>query len=214
MYELATPFFPNNEKLASKKSALEEKLRQKKNVEAAIPAQAQTNPSRPIQPVSHVLKPLASKAGSISQSQIRGHKRKSSTHFSADDDSSFVSTGHYSASPSICSYHSDYDNDDSFRHHARRAPKSKKRAKVQIYRDESDFAATHEQEERLLGIINSHSIGQIKNLKGVGAKKAEAIVASLSQVGGLNENVRSIDQLRGLKGVGEKTVQSMLAGLL
>jgi DNA uptake protein ComE-like DNA-binding protein len=80
----------------------------------------------------------------------------------------------------------------------------------------------------LLSIINSRDISQIKLLKGVGAKKAEALVDCLCEMDQTttDENngevisdqpqfqVNSLTQLSQLKGVGVKTVENMRQGVL
>lgn len=66
--------------------------------------------------------------------------------------------------------------------------------------------------KQLLSIINSRDVGQIQLLKGVGKKKAEAIVNCLldMEVG----EVRSLGELGGLKGVGVKGVENMRVGMM
>lgn len=66
--------------------------------------------------------------------------------------------------------------------------------------------------KQLLQIINSRDVSRIQLLKGVGKKKAEAIVNCLLdlEVG----EVRSLGQLGGLKGVGSKGVENMRIGML
>ena len=75
---------------------------------------------------------------------------------------------------------------------------------------------------QLLRIINSRDVARIRLLRGVGAKKAEAIVAALCtagederEVGGLSGGplVGSLGELGRLKGVGAKTVENMRCGL-
>ena len=69
---------------------------------------------------------------------------------------------------------------------------------------------------RLLEIINSGEVDRIRKLKGVGAKKAEAIMEAIRRP---EENdqaqriVTSLSELSGLKGVGIKAVESMMVGL-
>lgn len=63
----------------------------------------------------------------------------------------------------------------------------------------------------LLSIINTRDVGQIKCLKGVGPKRAEGIVESLSEMGG--QEVQSLRQLSGLRGVGVRTVEGMRGGI-
>jgi protein transport protein SEC24 len=70
--------------------------------------------------------------------------------------------------------------------------------------------------KRLLEIINTRDITQIRLLKGVGAKKAEAILDALPTAVDSDEQARpvnSLGQLGRLKGVGPKTVDSMRFGL-
>lgn len=70
--------------------------------------------------------------------------------------------------------------------------------------------------KRLLEIINTRDVTQIRLLRGVGAKKAEAIIEALPAEVDLDEEARkvnSLDELGRLKGVGPKTVESMRLGL-
>lgn len=69
---------------------------------------------------------------------------------------------------------------------------------------------------RLLEIINTRDVTQIRLLRGVGAKKAEAIIEALPAGTEVNDEVRpvtSLEELGRLKGVGPKTVESMRLGL-
>ncbi|KAF2722395.1 kinesin-domain-containing protein [Polychaeton citri CBS 116435] len=67
----------------------------------------------------------------------------------------------------------------------------------------------------LLKIINTKDVSQIKLLKGVGSKKAEAIVNSICDLDDGNEEARvtSLLELGKLKGVGVKTVENMRSGI-
>ncbi|KAK0321234.1 hypothetical protein LTR82_007686 [Friedmanniomyces endolithicus] len=73
--------------------------------------------------------------------------------------------------------------------------------------------------KHLLDIINTKDVSQIKLLRGVGAKKAEAIVNCLCDLddegeeGGGGGRVTSLGQLGKLKGVGVKGVENMRVGL-
>ncbi|KAF2147452.1 uncharacterized protein K452DRAFT_293866 [Aplosporella prunicola CBS 121167] len=74
--------------------------------------------------------------------------------------------------------------------------------------------------QRLLHIINTRDLAQIKLLKGVGAKKAEAIVNCLCEMDGAvgadqseERLITDLEQLGGLKGVGFKSVENMRLGL-
>lgn len=70
--------------------------------------------------------------------------------------------------------------------------------------------------KRLLEIINTRDVTRIRLLRGVGAKKAEAIIEALPAESDVNEEARkvnSLEELGRLKGVGPKTVESMRLGL-
>ncbi|KAK3114059.1 hypothetical protein LTR53_007990 [Teratosphaeriaceae sp. CCFEE 6253] len=68
--------------------------------------------------------------------------------------------------------------------------------------------------QHLLHIINTRDVSRIKLLKGVGAKKAEAIVSCLCDLDEEGSGgVRSLGQLGGLRGVGVKGVEKMRVGL-
>ncbi|KAF2862234.1 kinesin-domain-containing protein [Piedraia hortae CBS 480.64] len=66
--------------------------------------------------------------------------------------------------------------------------------------------------KQLLRIINSRDVSRIKLLKGVGPKKAEAIVNCLCDLEH-EEPISSLAQLGKLKGVGVKTVEGMRSGM-
>ena len=92
------------------------------------------------------------------------------------------------------------------------------RQHIPVFRDQADRRREplSPRTLNLLQIINSRDITQIKALKGVGAKKAEAIVGSLFDMED-DENRASItdlEQLGALKGVGAKTVENMRLGLI
>ncbi|OMP81507.1 Kinesin-like protein KIF22 [Diplodia seriata] len=120
---------------------------------------------------------------------------------------------------------SDYhEQEDSFVY----KPKVKvsKKPKMKIFRDNSNHGldmssssggtSLTPRTRRLLDIINTREVSQIRLLKGVGAKKAEAIVNSLCEMDGSGADdwlITDLEQLGGLKGVGLKTVENMRAGL-
>lgn len=66
----------------------------------------------------------------------------------------------------------------------------------------------------ILRIINSRDVAQIRMLKGVGAKKAEMIVNALCEMDdGEGSLIRDVGELGRLKGVGAKGVERMREGL-
>ncbi|RMY75532.1 hypothetical protein D0863_02540 [Hortaea werneckii] len=72
--------------------------------------------------------------------------------------------------------------------------------------------------KHILRVINTKDVSKIKLLRGVGPKKAEAIVNAICDLeeeenGGRECRVESLGQLGKLKGVGVKTVEGMRAGL-
>ncbi|KAI7640968.1 hypothetical protein KC322_g20460, partial [Hortaea werneckii] len=73
--------------------------------------------------------------------------------------------------------------------------------------------------KHILRVINTKDVGKIKLLRGVGPKKAEAIVNAICDLeeeennGGRECRVESLGQLGKLRGVGVKTVEGMRAGL-
>jgi hypothetical protein len=95
----------------------------------------------------------------------------------------------------------DYEDEDGFRC----KPKHKK-IKVKAF----DGPITP-RAQQLLAIINTRDVSQIKQLKGVGAKKAEAIVEALGA--DTHHDLANLAEVARLKGVGVKTVENMRVGL-
>ncbi|KAF2457407.1 P-loop containing nucleoside triphosphate hydrolase protein [Lineolata rhizophorae] len=193
MYGLARPFFPGNEKLAGKMRALEERIGGGDEDETLAPA-----------PVSRKL--------------ARAKK-------TCDDDDD--QDGDYEDAAD-----DDYEDDDGFRFKHKSAPrkrtaaKASSKPKVAVFRDEYDAedadgaavallqAPRTPRTQHLLRVINSRDVAAIRNLRGVGAKKAEAIVNALCEAHHEEELITDLAQLGGLKGVGSKTVENMRAGIL
>jgi DNA uptake protein ComE-like DNA-binding protein len=187
MYQLAHPFFPRNEKLANKISALQDRIRRKREEEAA--GAPPTHDNAPMHP------------------QLKGKK----TYESHDDDfypdndapeaeaeaeDSFLFKPKRKPAPKMkVAIFRDDPN----------AP----------VHDQKPTAAPSPRTQHLLRIINTRDVSQIRALKGVGAKKAETIVSCLCEMDD-DENgalITDLVQLGGLKGVGSKTVENMRAGL-
>lgn len=68
--------------------------------------------------------------------------------------------------------------------------------------------------EHLLRIINTRDLAQIRSLKGVGAKKAEAIVSSLCEMGEEDLTVGGLERLGESRGVGVKSLETMRRGVV
>ncbi|KAF4301377.1 hypothetical protein GTA08_BOTSDO10628 [Botryosphaeria dothidea] len=246
MYQLALPHFPENEKLSQKIVTLQEKIRQKKESAKGIaapepagdfvaPAPAPIRPSalakQPLRrpaaepaaiheerpaaaPVRPVARKLSSKKeGSVMRPAVNDHDDSDAEQ---DHDASFVPDDDDYAAAS--DYHDEEGDSFAYKPKAKAAPK---RSKMKIFRDTASSMGVSTtvtpRTQRLLDIINTREVSQIRLLKGVGAKKAEAIVNSLCEMdvaGGADDwLITDLEQLGGLKGVGTKTVENMRAGL-
>ena len=108
---------------------------------------------------------------------------------------------------------SDQDRDDSSVKISSKA-KAKKQSLADVDGDNGECSRRSQQ---LLDIVNSCDIRQIRMLKGVGAKKAEAIVEALmarqTDGEGRMGTISSLRDLSHLKGVGVRAVENMRAGL-
>lgn len=201
MYQLALPHFPHNKKLASRISALKDRLQEKPSSRQSVSS----------------ISPAKGKFGSM-LSLSREPTLPILGKRPAEEDLENMSMA---------------DADGLFSEEESTFPKQKKRSVAKSHSTESDINALDEYENgslsprthHLLSIINSRDVSQIKLLKGVGAKKAEAIVDCLCEMDhGSNEKMNSSDQssifqvgslaeLSTLKGVGFRTVESMRNGV-
>jgi DNA uptake protein ComE-like DNA-binding protein/predicted DNA-binding protein len=197
MYHLAEPYFPGNEKLQSKMKNLEDRIRAKRE-------ETQKHASAPVvsAPTSSLMAPLkadkkASRPKMVFQDDVESEDDDFAPPPQSDHDESFGSEDSFVVKPKV----------------ARKPKKTVK--KLPIFRDDLDSsAAPGEQTPRtshLLKIINSRDVNQIKALKGVGSKKADAIVNCLVEMD--NAEVQDLASLAMLKGVSGKTVENMRMGL-
>jgi len=215
MYQLALPYFPDNEKLKHKMHILQERLRVKREKQQ----QQQTLGISQEQ----VLPQLPAMAIDTMPAQEQSKKKRSRTFKEFED----PTDDEYRLEDDATSDHSFEDNDASFRfkQKSRRAP----RPKIRVFRDgeEEDIAArpravsAGEQTPRtrhILNIINTRDLAQIRLLKGVGAKRAETIVDCLQLLEEEHEGhdvlVSSLTELSRMKGVGTKTVENMRGGIV
>ncbi|MCJ1282844.1 hypothetical protein MMC26_002170 [Xylographa opegraphella] len=187
MYELAKQYFPDNAKLESKIMNLQEKLRKRRDGEALSDGSIKAFST------TSAMASMPSQLPSVDKVKVDG-----------SHDTDFI-------------YHDedDYQSDDGFRY----KPKANKVRRIKVspaivsaIEDEAQTPRSR----RLLEIINTRDIDQIRLLKGVGQKKAEAIVASLcSEDEGATAGriVENLSQLGRLRGVGMKTVENMRFGL-
>lgn len=211
MYQQALPVFPNNEKLVMKISSLQERIQDGSGDREDAP------PASP-----------RGKRGLGSILSIKQLSQKSRKKRSADDtdkDYQDPEDGHENLS-----------EDDELQDSSQ--SRRKKRTKTQESPMDHQGADVPECDEEvssprtihLLSIVNSRDVSQIRLLKGVGVKKAEAIVDCLCEMDQRKEEenrnleetdaleaqvqVNSLLELSKLKGVGARTVQSMRTGVL
>ncbi|KAJ5781847.1 uncharacterized protein N7518_010330 [Penicillium psychrosexuale] len=199
MYQLAAPHFPHNEKLAAKIAALQERVHAKAWEE------------KPDSPPKGRLGSMLSLKKDVTQTL---GKRQAETH-----EDSYIDQTHAGFS----------SGEDVLRQ------KHKKRAAAKLGQVEeapelldSEDPSLSPRTKHILSIINSRDVSRIRLLKGVGAKKAEALVDCLCEMdqpsvdttdsGVVSDQpqfqVTSLAQLSQLKGVGVKTVQNMRQGVL
>lgn len=191
MYQLALPFFPENEKLSRKLVHLQEKIRRK------------TEEKR-----------NSTHGGGISLT-IREHAEEPETAEQEENDQDGE-------------YREDVEQQDSEDDEAIDVKRKPRRPRaLPVFRDDSDdelareltLSAKAQQTPRtknLLRIINTRDVSQIRLLRGVGAKKAEAMVNCLCELDDGAEDgqmVKSLSELGQLKGVGSKGVEKMREGL-
>ncbi|PSN64556.1 kinesin-domain-containing protein [Corynespora cassiicola Philippines] len=195
MYQMALPFFPDNEKLKAKMKTLEDRIRAKKEADMGSSHLA----------VGQMMAP-SMRMAPLKQQRKQPKARAVYRQDSDSDDFDPVDEGdHDESDASDCSF--------EYKKAARKPNK-----KLPIFRDTSGFSqgTIHAGEQtprtkNLLRIINSRDVSQIKALKGVGTKKADAIVNCLMEMDA--EEVRDLESLAMLKGVGGKTVENMRMGL-
>lgn len=190
MFLLAKQYFPDNDKLDSKIERLQNKLK----VERLSVKQR-----------SAALKAVKAVENTCNGSQGRqlGHIKSSSR--SGDDDEF-----HEDSQPER---DDEYDSSENSR---RRIKSKPKRPIPSALRHTVDEPALTPSSQRLLGVINSGDVGQIRLLQGIGAKRAEVIVKTLFGEGDGKESEQvlgNLIQLADLKGVGWKTVEKMRLGL-
>ncbi|KAJ5203438.1 hypothetical protein N7449_005517 [Penicillium cf. viridicatum] len=199
MYQLAAPHFPHNEKLAGKIAALKERVHAKAWEE------------KPHSPPKGRLGSMLSLKKDVMQTL--GKRQAESHEYDYMDQT-----------------HAGFSSDEDVPR-----PSHKKRAAAKLGQIEeapelldSEDPSISPRTMHILSIINSRDVSQIKLLKGVGAKKAEALVDCLCEMdqtsldttdsGSVSDQyqfqVNSLAQLSQLKGVGVKTVENMRQGVL
>nr|OQO15358.1 hypothetical protein B0A51_17708 [Rachicladosporium sp. CCFEE 5018] len=207
MYMLAQPSFKGNEKLERKIEGLRHRIEGKKRVEV----ETRRSPARDAPP------------------RTRDSPKKPAAAAAAKD---FDADSSYHAAPSLHAA-SDSDSDSDTPVPRRPLTKIRRRPHGPTRSITAPSPATHTpfdtedplirdlclptpRTTRLLEIINTRDVAQIRLLRGVGAKRAEAIVGALCDMeigeedGG--RGVGSLQELGRLRGVGAKLVEGMRGG--
>ncbi|PMD42377.1 kinesin-domain-containing protein [Hyaloscypha variabilis F] len=205
MYELATPFFPGQEKLQKKIDNLRAKIQAKRDEVARASASnfIETRKAPALAPIS-----LPSPT-SFEEPQEETHS-KSRRKVNADSDDEF--------NGSAVIQHEDYEDDDSFSYKASKPKKSKAskfvpKTTLRIFADDTDGPLTP-RTRHLLDIVNSRDIAMIKGLSGVGAKKARDLVEFLElQNEDEGGNIRTLQQLIAVPGLGKRSVERAYEGV-
>lgn len=204
MYSMAKEYFPNNARLEMKIDRLREKLQERmqgKKVED-----------------EKRIKRVELDARTQKSLTLTSRNFQSSGVHDFDDAMQYDTEEYYEASEPLSD--AEYETADSCQHkprpkkHSRRPPA---KAAITVFQDACPSGLEQTpRTKQLLAIVNTRDPSQIRRLKGVGAKKAEAIVEALcagEDDDGLNWTVYSLSQLGRMKGVGAKTVENMRLGL-
>jgi hypothetical protein len=195
MYELARPYFPDNEKLKCKIERLREKLMAKRREDVDPTEDTEQRPTR-----SAVDKTKASRAD--------------------DEDESYHDEGHESAY-----HDSGDEDRPVDRSRTKKQTKQQQKRKARVSSPDPLSSQDPEmvvgtltpRTKYLLDIVNTRDVAQIKRLQGLGAKRAEGIVEYLNeQVGDSDDGfvMRNWDDLARLRGIGKKTLETMREGVL
>ncbi|KAK5168894.1 uncharacterized protein LTR77_006203 [Saxophila tyrrhenica] len=208
MYQLALPSFPGNEKLARKVKVLQDKIAGK-GVEKARSMAKEAGVGEAVE------RPAARRKAKGEEDESYHEAQDAAGQQDEDDDFAYrprtkIRRPHTTILPKPPTF--DLNRDVSPRPPVKHSPPPEEPDDSE---DELAITLTLQtpRTKQLLEIINTKDISQIKLLKGVGAKKAEAIVNCLCDFED-DERVTSLGQLGKMKGVGVKTVQNMRMGMV
>ena len=246
MYQLALPFFAGNEKLVRKMNALQERIAAKKadrwGRKRAGEEHGEEEAEAPVRKA-----PEARRRGRVEEEDESWHEDADAAAAEQDEDdeqddsfvyrprtkirqrpvtSRLVRSAAATAPPPVQSIEAkqhprqppSHEEEDGDEENAAQLPP----AETDTSEDELSTALTSQtpRTKHLLRIINTKDVSKIKLLKGVGPKKAEAIVNAICDLddgdagaAGEEARVTSLLQLGRLKGVGVRTVETMRTGL-
>ena len=212
MYTLAKDYFPDNQKLDLKIENLLKKEHQRKHDEGKNESLVATLGSDPLKD-KYLVSSDFGRPKEI-DSDIQGGKVSAqliteSLKLGTVAKASQVMQGDIDYETETHAKDQSYESDGSFRYRAK--PKKKSARSKRVYEN------VHTPRTRcLLDTVNTREISRIRLLRGVGAKKAEVIVAALRDADEEKSNaftVKSLAQVGRLRGIGPKMVESMRVGL-
>ncbi|RAH46114.1 kinesin family protein [Aspergillus brunneoviolaceus CBS 621.78] len=219
MYQLALPFFPNNEKLARKIANLKERIHGKSHTETpAVDTTSSAVNSHPSKRDFGSMLSLKKQPAAKATLKRTNAEDSDADYEPVDDEDTQQVVNQDEEIEEI-----EVDLEEIA--HARRRKRTRTKTPIDMA---EEFEPPSPRTIHLLSIINSRDVSQIKLLKGVGVKKAEAIVDCLCEMDqhvespGLEQeqaaaaqvHIHSLAELSKLKGVGMKSVQSMRNGVL
>ncbi|KAL9595451.1 MAG: hypothetical protein Q9219_006442 [cf. Caloplaca sp. 3 TL-2023] len=197
MFLLAKDYFPDNVKLNKKIESLRKNLEQKTAVdEESSKAGANINSCRDT--VQYQQTAAEAKSSKYSKTQ----------NSTGTVDDTYVDEGEFSERE---------NESDSFRSQPRLGTTKHKAERKGMRDDACICEAETPRTKRLLSIINSQDIRQFRRLRGVGKKRAEAILEALcGGEDGAEGNpmvISTLAELGRLQGIGMKTAETMRLGL-
>lgn len=209
MYQLAQPHFPGNEKLMRKVVALQDRMREKNVEEHASPRAPTVVPIVEEAAPKHLSRPATRpirKFAPADDEDLSYHDIQPAGAASEDEEDDFVyrpRTKIRRTRPATKPISADSEDE---------------LANIAVALETTSSVEQTPRTKQLLAVINSRDVSQIKLLKGVGAKRAEAIANCLCDLD-LGEEadggrVASLGQLGRIKGVGGRMVENMRLGLL
>ena len=195
MYELASGYFPGNTKLEAKIERLRERVRRKREQEAEAGAGAGDRET-------------GTGDGDLAKRVQTANRQSSPGGPQNNEDESYVEDDEAPASDNESAYSS---SDFMPRQRTKKVLKKRPLNQSADRLVPAPSTATSPRTQHLLRIINSRDVHQIKQLQGMGPKRAEGIV------GLLEEQDRYVEDWQGLvdlKGLGRKGVERMREGLV
>ena len=194
MYELAQPYFPDNEKLKVRIQRLKERLMAGKPQEDEPLTKLERRPT-----------------------SSRGLEKKQVAHATDEDES-------YHDDENVRAYYGNEDDDGLLRpsRPKKQARQQQRRARASspdplASSGEGVLPDNTPRTQHLLDVMNTRDVAQIKSLDGLGAKRAEGIVEYLAeQDEGVCEQMvlQSWKDLSRLRGVGKRTLETMREGVV